>query len=348
MYIQVSMSEEKSFTFQNQRALLTYKTHLDKQKLEEFFNGLGTPLKFFRAAHETGDETTPYLHTHVLLHWTKRFQSKNCRIFDFENIHPHIKKVITNSHWKECVKYLGKEDAANADLLAIETPVAERVWDCKDIKEALSTQVKRLADVTGVIALYKHKPVETEPEERIKPRAWQQAAKDWIDRTHNDRAVVWLWERKGNAGKTKFLEFLEQEYTVEKSLFLTDFGRVTDTANIVQNAVERGWDGSVVLIDLRRSMKDRESIYPILEAFKDRRFTNTKYMGGCVRLRKCPKVIVTANWEPHWEALSEDRWRVVELEPALWEGGTALAGWGGLTLSSPPLRPRAPFEDILL
>jgi len=348
MYIGFSMSEEKKFDFQNQRAFFTYSTHLDKKKLETFFEELGTPLKFFRAAHESGDETTPYLHTHALVYWAKRFKTQKSRTFDFEGIHPHVKKILTKKHWNNELNYLGKEDPANADLLVAEKPIAERVWECKDMKEALVTNVARLADVTGVIALYKHKPVEDADEERIIPRAWQSAAKAWIDRTHNDRAIHWLWEAKGNAGKTKFLEYLEQEYTVEKSVFLTDFGRVTDTANIIQNAVERGWDGSVVLIDLRRSMRDRESIYPILEAFKDRRFTNTKYMGGCVRLRKCPKVIITANWAPNWASLSEDRWRVVELTPELLNEDTALTAWGGLTLSTPPCGlARLSEEDLL-
>lgn len=339
--------EEKKFSFQNQKVMLTYKTHLDKKmviaKMNELIKG---ECKFVRVAHETGDENHPYLHTHVLIDFGKRFQSKNCRIFDLGEIHPNIQPVKTKTHFTRAQKYLAKEDKDNADLLETnDVSIVSAVWECKTVGEALERNAKKYSDVSGIVQLYKHKEVDAE-EKLIEPRQWQINAKRYFDTVASDRAVVWLFEEKGNIGKTIFLQYLEQEYGAKKCLYLTDFGRMTDTANIVQQEVESGWTCEYVLIDLKRSMRERESIYPVLEGFKDRRFTNTKYMGGRVRLRVSPRVLVVANWEPNYFALSLDRWHVIRLteelmnnaDPEVWEKSklTPLQGVGGDDDAAPP------------
>jgi len=314
----MEQKEVKKFTFANQKVMITYKTHIDKKRVVAFMNELNkSECKFIRCAHENGDENHPYPHTHVLIDFGKRFQTKNCRIFDIDEIHPNIAPVKTKSHFANAKKYLAKEDKENADLL-VETEeknLPQDVWECKTIQEALEKNAKKFSDVSGIVQLYKMKDFGEQETDDIKPREWQVTAEKFISANRNDRSVFWLWEERGNIGKSVLISYIEQLYTDRKCLVLTDFGRMTDTANIVQQKVEAGWTCDYVLVDLKRSMRDRDSIYPVLEAFKDRRFTNMKYMGGTIRLRKSPIVIVVANWPPREDALSIDRWKIVRLAP---------------------------------
>jgi len=311
------MEEKKTkFSFQNTRVMLTYKTHIDKTEMIKFITDLGPEVVFCRCAHETGDEHHNYLHTHVLVKWKGRVKTQNERFFDYKEIHPHIKPITTNTHWANGLRYLAKEDKENADLLVEpEKKISvDRIWDCKNIKEALDNNMTKFSDVSGIVQLYKLREYACE-ENKITPRLWQVVAAKFIDENKDDRSIIWLWETKGNIGKSFLVSYIEQKYGEQKCLVLTDFGRLTDTANIVQQKLEAGWSCDYVLIDLKRSMRERDSIYPVLEAFKDRRFTNTKYMGGTLRLRKCPVVVVVANWLPQFNALSLDRWKIIELTP---------------------------------
>ena len=72
----------------NRRILLTYKTHLDKDAWIEWISTKTriTP-DFVRLAHETGDKTNPYNHTHCVIDFGKVFQTVNMSYFDYENIH---------------------------------------------------------------------------------------------------------------------------------------------------------------------------------------------------------------------------------------------------------------------
>ena len=80
-------NEFRNAKIANRRLLLTYKTHLDKDAWIEWISTkTGTP-DFVRLAHETGDKTTPYNHTHCVIDFGKVFQTINMSYFDYENIH---------------------------------------------------------------------------------------------------------------------------------------------------------------------------------------------------------------------------------------------------------------------
>ena len=120
----------------NRRLLLTYKTHLDKDAWIEW---LTTKTKitpdFVRLAHETGDKTNPYNHTHCVIDFGKVFQSINMSYFDYENIHPHIRVLKSAKALKDAKTYIAKEDPANKDLLVETTPVADIVWSKDSFKK---------------------------------------------------------------------------------------------------------------------------------------------------------------------------------------------------------------------
>ena len=122
--------------FANRRALLTYKTHLDKDAWIEWISTkTGLTPDFVRLAHETGDKTNPYNHTHCVIDFGKVFQTINMSYFDYENIHPHIRVLKSAKALKDAKTYIAKEDPANKDLLVETTPVADIVWSKDSFKK---------------------------------------------------------------------------------------------------------------------------------------------------------------------------------------------------------------------
>ena len=126
----------KNTKFANRRALLTYKTHLDKDAWIEWITTKtkGTP-DFVRLAHETGDKTNPYDHTHCVVDFGKVLQTINMSYFDYENIHPHIRVLKNAKALKDAKTYIAKEDPANKDLLVETTPIAEVIWSKDSFKK---------------------------------------------------------------------------------------------------------------------------------------------------------------------------------------------------------------------
>ena len=67
MHLQAMNIQSRKFLFQNRRVMLTYRTHIDKEKLKEFIRVQATaPDACIDVAHETGDKVNPYYHTHAI------------------------------------------------------------------------------------------------------------------------------------------------------------------------------------------------------------------------------------------------------------------------------------------
>jgi len=131
-----------NFKIWQQKYSLTYKHHLPK---EEFKKWMGTIKKNFipkqiEMAHETGDKTIKYNHTHVMVDFGKKFQSSSPKIFDYvhegETIHPYIKAIKSNTQWEASLNYLAKEDPENAHLKKSTVQVTlNAIASCETAKE---------------------------------------------------------------------------------------------------------------------------------------------------------------------------------------------------------------------
>jgi len=84
------LDPEKEFRLSNKYLHLTYKTHIPKKELYNFFlEKYDYKIVFLRAAHEVADKRNPYPHTHLALEHKVKFDVKNARYADFKGIHPH-------------------------------------------------------------------------------------------------------------------------------------------------------------------------------------------------------------------------------------------------------------------
>jgi len=351
------MANEQKFRFDGLACMLTYKTHLPKPEFTEWLELTCMPahtFSFLRMAHETGDESHAYLHTHVVFRVSKRFQTENCRFWDYQGIHPNIKKIdCRGKHFKNSQKYLAKEDTANADLLEEENTVSkvERYWECETVGEALMRHMKKASDAPGIIAAFGKKPL-PEWEMEWEPRIWQKQLHDRIgpDVVYDGRKVIWIYDKVGNVGKTYMMKYYNHMWP---KLYAGTAGPITyyHFATIVQGFFTQGWTGHCCFFNIMRGAQDLSGVYSCLESAADGLVTSQKYSGTTMNWPGA-HVVVFANWLPpepeevsyldsegnyHTEVrsvLSEDRWDIYMIPDA--KGPLVPRARGGLNINSPP------------
>lgn len=318
------VGNKKRWRMQATHMFLTYKTHLPKDEVHEFFLRNKKAKECF-VAHEMGDSTHGYEHSHVLVIWEKVKDNKNVDEFnwppkylrepDMEVIHPQISAIKDKGHLNNLWNYLCKEDHANDHLKArrvqVETKAkswTEQVFECETAADALKKMALKASDVTGILAAHKLKP-----KRRIAPKSlmedWQVDLKEELERPPIKREIIWYYDPVGGCGKTDFsLHMIRSDL----ALAVTGLGGDRDAGQLIDLGINSGWDARVLLIDLSRSKEGRDSLYSPLEAIKNGNLTNYKYQGGFIDF-EVPHVVIFANWLPDMAKLSMDRWRVRRL-----------------------------------
>lgn len=316
-----------NFYFQNQKVMLTYKTHINKEHMLLFLrmvNG-GNPPKKCYMAHENGkdDPITPYEHTHVVVDFGKRIQSHDCRFLDFTGIHPHISKITKPKSWKKACKYITKEDKTvilEDDDKFNDVPCSvTQVWNYKNMQEALQN-TRKFSDVLPTIALFKCKPMEWEGEtcvitdpEMFLP--WQKRIWYEIHKIPDNRTIHWIYDEVGNNGKTQFMKYCGSAIR-DKVMWLEPNGTVRDMLHVINyNINSNGWRGNTFIINLARSAttsSDMPHVYKLIENLKDGIIFSTKYEGGQL-LMPSPHIIVLSNTMPDIHRLSIDRWNITSM-----------------------------------
>lgn len=309
----------KKFRFQNISAILTYKTHINKEEYIKWFTEKTKEVpKFIRLAHEVGthsEEVEEYEHTHVVFVMVNKINTTSERYFDYEGIHPHIKALTTRRMQEDAKKYIAKEDPANSDLL-VAHDLANAVWREASLQQALAKFVTKPSDAPGIIALYNNKGSDHEiSEEDIPKQDWQLQL---MERTKDKavgkdrRKIIWVYDKQGGSGKTQFARY-KLMTEPDKWFMSKDMGTSRDASTIIMNAISCGWNGFGCIIDLPRSAEQHARIYSYLESIKDGVVTSQKY-NGTTKAFSIPHTIVFANWPPKLFALSRDRWEIYELK----------------------------------
>lgn len=327
-----NVEREKKFRVQNKALLLTYKTHIDKDDLYEKLSSFCKNKYKIYIAHENGvgDEITPYEHTHVAIDFGDNFQSTNCRIFDWDGIHPNIQKIGgrgkgLGKEWKIVCKYVTKEDKtielAKEDIIEDEKTMIQRVemiQKCDNLTEALKMGMT-MSEINAIKTIYEANrrrpkweylltPLEFLEVDKWKP--FQQDLKKITETKPDDRSVYWIHDTKGHQGKNSFLKWAVKlhgkKYMDVKVMSLGDI-----MMGIGQEVYD-GWEGDTILINLTRTLEDRVTLYQLIEEIKDQIIRWGKFNGGKVVLKLC-HVLVFSNELPRFDMLSEDRWIVKQI-----------------------------------
>lgn len=145
---------------------------------------------------------------------------------------------------------------------------------------------------------------------------WQQMIYDQLvpDNT-DDRLVTWIYNRKGNIGKSTLVDVVHNK--LPGVLVLSDTARTNDMALVLAEYCKRvGESPKILLFDLARSRADNHSMYTFLEQVKNGHILSAKYKSMQLAI-KPPHVIVFANFFPDLKGFSADRWNIIDIKNSL-------------------------------
>lgn len=312
---------------QTTRLMLTYKTHLNKEKMKEFCKGF-FPNNFICImifAHEMGKKKD-YPHTHILLKFTKKMDTTDYRKFDYGELHPNIQTIKDEYHWNNSIKYMAKEDPENQYLIEnppLEKTQIEMIQESRTFNEAL--RYGELNQASSIKIVFDNRPVpKAEKPDVIKVfYKWQQIIFDYIKVPEDvmKREIIWVFDYVGTVGKSIFAEEVQNRLGKENVLILTNPSNMRDVSSIVETAKrEHEFSGQVIIFDLPRSnykMTDQQLLdfYGVIEALKNKNITSTKYNGRQVTLDKKPHIVIFANMAPViLPGITPDRWEILQLK----------------------------------
>lgn len=341
----------RKFRLQGRRFLFTYATHLVKAEYINWFQQLTHRIPvFIRLAHETGDESVPYNHTHVAIDMGSVYNKRDATtFFDYpappeyvdrhgvprDTIHPMMKNLPSAKAFDDAKGYLSKEDPENSDLAefvrrgrsnergdsATQPGLVDAIWDAPTVQEALRRNVADVREASGVLQIYQHRPEtgEVDPHltlEELWP--WQRQLVDEVAprAIPHDGKVIWYYDPEGQHGKGRVQEYLEDAVLDDAGnrKWLCIAGSCSSRHVMLHAHNERraGWTGHGVCIDVTRTRSHNDELYTIIELFLNARWTVSMYQTGRGRIPS-PHVLVFANFWPRIDALSTSRWIIREL-----------------------------------
>lgn len=128
----------------------------------------------------------------------------------------------------------------------------------------------------------------------------------------DDRQIGVIHDPRGNSGKSKWARSLCRREP-GKWLYLPGLGDERDIANIIRNAINRGWSGHGLFIDMARTHADYKSTYSTIERVREGCINATKYDSDILEWDSTIVVMLT-NWMPDLHKLSVDRWEIFTID----------------------------------
>ncbi len=137
---------------------------------------------------------------------------------------------------------------------------------------------------------------------------WQRALDIELDSDPDDRKIHWYSDPKGASGKTSFVRH-RLIHNASSSVMVS--GKATNIKCAIKLLLDKDQEITTVFFCFARTQEEYVS-YQAIEEVKDGLFFSGKYEGG-VCIFTPPHLIVMANFEPKYEALTQDRWLVTKL-----------------------------------
>lgn len=199
-------------------------------------------------------------------------------------------------------------------------------WEkCRDWKSSVkycSDEDKRHGRIWNNIRYPKKLKIITELFE------WQQKVVDNIN-NDDDRHIHWYWDRDGNTGKSALVKYL----CVHNDALICS-GKASDMKYmIVKYEQTHGVYPELIIFDIPRSNLGYVN-YTGIEEINNGCFASTKYECEMV-IMNSPCILVFANEEPDYNAMSEDRWVVTKIAERDTGGDHTPKGEADAVASSP-------------
>lgn len=243
-----------------------------QEEYDKIINYMKLDNRKFVVGREIGENGTPHLQGYVSLPGPVKFAT-------IKNLMPraHIEKAKGND--EQNLKYCTKE--GNYETNMIEESSQEKI------------RKKLLAKYEGVVW-----------------KSWQQKIIDIIRGERNDRVINWVYDPKGNSGKS----FLTKYIALTENCVIADGKKENVFNQLNEMCNEQDLEVTIIVLDIpRHNQQEYELNYGMLEALKDGVIYSGKYKGGKVFLDE-PHVIVFSNSEPLYEKFTPDRWNVIKID----------------------------------
>lgn len=175
---------DRPFRNQAQAHHLTYKGLVNPDDWFAHFKER-FPLKRSSFVHEKSDKQNPYEHTHIFVEHAKPFDSRDCHVFDFDDVHCNITNVVSQNHKKEIVvKYHHKAPLTAGHPIQVNCSewlfcaeawdVAEAHSNVRDGCVALGIQPRSISDVESIVRTgKKRKPASLEGWDDVDPKRFK-------------------------------------------------------------------------------------------------------------------------------------------------------------------------------
>lgn len=328
-------AEQESFRLNSNSVFLTYKTHLEFNNLFKWINRKQKIDKYI-ICHETGDNTNDYEHTHAAVKFIKKMDTKDCRYFDYKKIHPNIGSC---RKWNAAVQYCLKGSDGNDPIYKSNIDIEQFLKQCKKNGGLKAAEFKELCDkakVAGSCAGYIRENCESLKDVnplkilyevsndsiidkelmnkvlKMELWNWQNQIVKLISVEPDDRTINWIIDTKGGNGKSKLVQFLRYKH-LDECFVIANTGKVQDISDNLRNWMMHGRKPKIVLVDIPRTYENNDSIYTVLESFKNGLVTCNKYKGTNLEFSS-PHIIVFSNFSPKTELLSGDRWNILKIK----------------------------------
>lgn len=213
-----------------------------------------------------------------------------------------MKKESQISTYKEFGSWQAGGQGARNDLHALVNKIEAGVSDYELIKtepEIVNKYMKFIKHTRHIIEEHKSQEYMKNTFSNITLNKMQNEVVEHIN-NQNDRQITWVYDPKGNTGKT----YLSKHLIAKQSAIRFTNGRTQDIAYAYKN-------NPIVVFDFARSCEERIN-YQIIEDLKNGMIFSSKYESQC-KIFKPPKIVIMANFEPKYSALSEDRWDIIKL-----------------------------------
>ncbi len=125
----------------------------------------------------------------------------------------------------------------------------------------------------------------------------------------DDRTINYFWDTKGNIGKSKLTKYLAYN-KMAKTIKVT-------TADRLASAICQAGAQPAYVVDIPRTVDTTKSItgvFEVLESLKNGHVVNNMYGKDNTLFMASPHVIVFANYPPDKSRMSQDRWKVTNLD----------------------------------
>ncbi|UOF80439.1 rep protein [Lamposivirus ageladense] len=267
-------------------------------------------VKYIVYGHETGDNGTPHLQGFVIFNHSLQFNTVKNKLG--ERVHVEATRGTTDQAANYCKKdgnYVERGEYSSAQGKRSD-------WDAyKEWVLDLGRVPSRAEIVTCHPSLYARyrkacldyaealvpPPVLVEGEPRL---GWQLIVGNIVNTVPNERHIHFVVDPDGNSGKSWMCKWYLTKYP-ERTQVLK-IGKRDDLSYCIDI------DKDIFLFDIPRGQMTYLQ-YSVLESLKDRMIFSPKYESAFKILRNVPHVIVFSNEQPDMNALSRDRYKIINV-----------------------------------